>query len=337
VFLLCFTSFAIVLSLGGGPRSTTLEVAIYQAVRFDFDLAKAVALSLIQITLCLGLALLFFSRRTDLGIQADQQASEGRPYQDPRQGRVIDSLILMAAALFLLSPFAAALVKTFGSKGWEIVRTEAFWVALRSSILISVSAGLLGTLLALGISQTIATLRHRRSRKWLGVLPEIVGMLTLMMPPITLGTGLFLLLRNFTDALSIGHFLVVVINAIFSLAFAIRVLAAPMQQQHARFDRLNQSLGITGFNRWRLVFWPTMKKPVCYALAIATTLSAGDMGVIALFGTDRLSTLPLLIYRLLGNYRLDQAAVVAVCLCVLCLGLFWLIENVARLSGRRHA
>jgi len=36
VFTLCFTSFAVVLALGGGPRATTLEVAIYQALRFDF-------------------------------------------------------------------------------------------------------------------------------------------------------------------------------------------------------------------------------------------------------------------------------------------------------------
>ncbi len=35
VFMLCFTSFSIVLSLGGGPKWSTLEVAIYQAMRFD--------------------------------------------------------------------------------------------------------------------------------------------------------------------------------------------------------------------------------------------------------------------------------------------------------------
>ncbi|MGI9319422.1 MAG: hypothetical protein ACR2QW_18990, partial [bacterium] len=102
------------------------------------------------------------------------------------------------------------------------------------------------------------------------------------------------------------------------------------QLQQNRFLHLSQSLGIRGWNQWQLITWPTLKKPICYALAVSTTLSAGDMGVIALFGTERLSTLPLLIYRLLGNYRLEQAAVVALCLCALCLLLFWSIE---RLSG----
>ena len=41
IFLLCFTSFAVVLALGGGPSAATLEVAIYESVRFDVDFARA--------------------------------------------------------------------------------------------------------------------------------------------------------------------------------------------------------------------------------------------------------------------------------------------------------
>ncbi|HED2642012.1 TPA: thiamine/thiamine pyrophosphate ABC transporter permease [Klebsiella michiganensis] len=39
IFMLCFASFATVLSLGGGPRATTIELAIYQALNFDYDAA----------------------------------------------------------------------------------------------------------------------------------------------------------------------------------------------------------------------------------------------------------------------------------------------------------
>jgi len=58
VFMLCLTSFAVVLTLGGGPRSTTLEVAIYQSLRFDFDPVRAVVLALLQLVLCALVALL---------------------------------------------------------------------------------------------------------------------------------------------------------------------------------------------------------------------------------------------------------------------------------------
>ena len=55
IFLLAFTSFPIVLLLGGGPAMQTLEVAIYSAVRLDFDLNAAVLLALVQIAICGGI------------------------------------------------------------------------------------------------------------------------------------------------------------------------------------------------------------------------------------------------------------------------------------------
>ena len=57
VFMLCITSFTLVLTLGGGPRATTLEVAIYQALRFDFDPARAVTLTVLQIVLTVAAVL----------------------------------------------------------------------------------------------------------------------------------------------------------------------------------------------------------------------------------------------------------------------------------------
>src|SRR5438552_11767625 len=52
IFLLCAASFAVVLTLGGGPSATTLEVGIYQALRFDYDPVRATVLALLQLMLC---------------------------------------------------------------------------------------------------------------------------------------------------------------------------------------------------------------------------------------------------------------------------------------------
>jgi len=57
IFMLCFTSFAVVMALGGGPKSTTIELAIYQAIKFDFDLQTGALLALWQICLCGTLAI----------------------------------------------------------------------------------------------------------------------------------------------------------------------------------------------------------------------------------------------------------------------------------------
>ncbi len=52
VFLICLTSFAVALTLGGGPRATTVELAIFQAIRFEFDLGRAALLAALQFALC---------------------------------------------------------------------------------------------------------------------------------------------------------------------------------------------------------------------------------------------------------------------------------------------
>jgi thiamine transport system permease protein len=56
----------------------------------------------------------------------------------------------------------------------------------------------------------------------------------------------------------------------------------------------------------------------------------GDLGVIALFADPDLQTLPLLLYRLMGAYRMDQAAGVAVVLVAQSLALFWIFDRGGR-------
>ena len=65
IFLICISSFSVALTLGGGPNSTTLEVAIYQALVFDFDFAKASSLASIQFLVCIILAIfvIFVSKK----------------------------------------------------------------------------------------------------------------------------------------------------------------------------------------------------------------------------------------------------------------------------------
>lgn len=339
VFLLCFTSFAIVLTLGGGPKSTTLEVAIYQAVRFDFDLSRAVALSLIQIGICLALALVFFSAGAPPPLRPEDYPGSNtcRPDRAAKLPRIIDITVIAAAALFLLTPLAAVLVKTLTPGGWSILGEPVLLRALRWSVLIAMCAGVLSCLLALAVCQLSIALR--RSRHFLlvrcAVVAEIIGLLTLLVPPIALGTGLFLFFRQVVahgDVLSLGPLMVIVLNALLTLPFGVRILSPALQAQRSRYDSLCASLGIEGWHQWRYVLWPTLRRPATYALAITTTLAAGDMGVIALFGSDDLSTLPLLMYRLIGSYRLAQAAVVAVVLCALCFTLFCFIEFIGRIG-----
>ena len=86
-----------------------------------------------------------------------------------------------------------------------------------------------------------------------------------------------------------------------------------------RTERLAASLGLHGVSRLRLIDWPGLRKPFFTALSFAMALSLGDLGAVALFGSDSLMTLPWLVYSKLGSYRTNDADGYALILGLLCL------------------
>jgi thiamine transport system permease protein len=59
-------------------------------------------------------------------------------------------------------------------------------------------------------------------------------------------------------------------------------------------------------------------------------LSLGDLGVIALSGSDSVQTLPYLLLPRLGSYRTDDAAGLALLLGLLCLVLVYLADRLGK-------
>ena len=152
-------------------------------------------------------------------------------------------------------------------------------------------------------------------------------MMILAIPTIVLAVGLFLWLQDID--FSAGHLFVVVsvCNALAALPFVIKILNTPMNQSMQYYEKLCLSLKITGWQRFRLIEYPLLKAPLKYALALATTLSLGDFTAIALFGSPDFTSLPHLLYQQIGQYRSQEAAVTALILLGLCLGLFMFIEG----------
>ena len=150
------------------------------------------------------------------------------------------------------------------------------------------------------------------------------------MPPIVIGAGWFILLRGVTDVFALAPVMVVAVNAAMALPFAIRVLRPAWDAAAERHDRLCAQLGIAGLDRWRLIDWPSARRPLATALAFAMALSLGDLGVIALFGSDAVKTLPYLLYERMGSYRTADAAGLALLLGVLCFALMSLSDRLGR-------
>ncbi|TPW30730.1 thiamine/thiamine pyrophosphate ABC transporter permease [Pararhizobium mangrovi] len=325
VFMLCATSFTIVLLIGGGPGATTIEVAIYQALRFDFDPPRAVVLGLFQIVLT-GLVLVALKC---LGGRAEHGGTSGRAVRrqepDTALARTADGTAIALGAAFLLAPMAAIAVDGLRADLLRLLGEGAVWRAIGTSLAIAFVAGCLGVLLALVLAAARhaalpLAMRHASARAFCASTGA-ASSLILLVPPIVLGAGWFVALHGVTDVFALAPVVVVIINAMMALPFVVRVVEPALASHRARTGRLALSLGISGWRRMRLVDWPGLRRPLFVALAFAMALSLGDLGAIALFGGQGTTTLPYLLLQRMGSYRTADASGLALLLAIVCLAL----------------
>lgn len=329
VFMLCLTSFAVVLTLGGGPRSTTLEVAIYQSLRFDFNPARAVVLALLQLGLCVLVASLTVKMQRLPEVEI-AEAPSVRP--SPGFVKWLDFSLITAATLYVGLPLLSMLTGALGGPLLKVITDAAMWRALVNSLLIGSSAAAISVVGGWFLLRYSAELADK-GRPQAARLIDLAGSIVYVVPPLVIGTGLFVLLSAHVNVFGWVYPIVVAINALMGLPFVIRCLGPAMRRNHSRYHRLCSSLALRGWNRFRYLEWPLLRQPLGLALALVTVLAMGDLGVIALFGSTQTSTLSLLIYQQLGAYLIPQATVTALLLLLLCLGVFVLLERIVGGSG----
>ncbi|PUB14851.1 thiamine/thiamine pyrophosphate ABC transporter permease ThiP [Yoonia sediminilitoris] len=315
IFLICLTSFAVALTLGGGPRATTVELAIYQALRFDFDLGRAALLAGIQFLLCACAALVVWRLST-----ADMlSGGMDRRVQRWDSGAAwLDMLVISAAAIFLSLPLAMIVFR--GLPGLVDLPVSVWWAAARS-----ISVALVSALLCSGMAVALAL--------WGGRFVAVVGVLPLAASGLVIGTGAFLLIYPVMNPAKAALVVTALVNATLALPFALRALEPGIDTAKRDFDRLAASLGFGPWRFARMIILPRVRRPLGFGAGLAAALSMGDLGVIALFAGDAQETLPLAMYRLMGAYQMQSAAGAGLLLLGLSLSLFWIFDK----GGRAHA
>lgn len=314
VFLICLTSFAVALTLGGGPRATTVELAIYQALRFDFDLGRAGLLATIQFGICAGAALLAWHLGTadTLGVGLDRRVQRW-------DGSVLrDGIYITLAALFLIVPLGMVVWR--GLPGLYDLPPD-IWRAAWRSICVATGSAALCMILTLAL-----TLRGGR-------VVAVIGVLPLAASSLVIGTGLFLIIYPFANPAKLALGVTAITNATLALPFALRTVGPAAAKIEADFGRLGASLGLSATVWVTRIMLPRLRRPIGFAAGLAAALSMGDLGVITLFAGDAQETLPLAMYRLMGAYKMETAAGVALLLLMLSLGLFWICDQ----GGRGNA
>lgn len=304
IFLLAFTSFPIVLMLGGGPANQTLEVAIYAAVRQDFDLVGAVYLATTQIAVC---SLVILAASALAPVPTSFGASTAPRWRDAGSAPLLQVAVLALCVIGFVLPLLSVLIEGFADIA-RVAARPAFWWATLSSLLIGSASALLTLALAL-------TLALGRGATGSGAMRTMLGMPAfayLAVPAVVLSLGFFLLVRQLGLAPAVAApFVVVIANSLLALPFAMATLGPPLEAIAKTRGKLIRSLGLSGWRQFALVEYPLLGRDIGVMLALAFCFSLGDLGVIALFGTQDFQTLPLMMFRALGSYRGNDAAAIA--------------------------
>jgi thiamine transport system permease protein len=314
VFLICLMSFAVALTLGGGPKATTVELAIYQALRFDFDLGRAALLALVQFGICAVAATIAW------GITSPEVSGAGfdRAVQRWDGGVKRDVLSISLAALFLILPLGMIVLR--GSSALLSLQPDIWQAALRS-VIVALCSSALCTVMALALA-----LRAGR-------LVAVAGVLPLAASSLVLGTGLFLIVYPYISPAKLALPMTMLVNAVLALPFVLRAIAPAVTKIESDFGRLGASLAMSkGTWLWRIVL-PRLRGPIGFGAGIAAALSMGDLGVIALFAGDAQETLPLAMYRLMGAYKMEAASGAALLLLIMSFTLFWICDRGGRVNA----
>lgn len=325
IFLVCLSSFTVVLMMGGGPAATTLELAIYQSFRMEFDLGHAAGLAGLQMGLSLLVALgsLALISPTAFGAGAGRLAER---WDTPGiGGAVADLTALVSCALFLALPLLAVLMMGLPH---ILGLGQAVWWAAGRSVLVALAATVLALTLSLAIGMMVTGLPRRAAR-----LTDGAAMLALTASPLVLGTGLFLILRPVLDPVAFALPIAALVNAVMAMPFCLRILLPDLATIRADYGRLAASLDLTGLSALRLLILPRLCRPLAFAGGLSAALAAGDLGAVALFADPQRPTLPMQVYALAGSYRNDAAAGAS----ILLMGVSFLMFRLIDILGHRDA
>lgn len=233
-------------------------------------------------------------------------------------------MAITGAALFLLLPLSAVVLR--GVPGLTDL-PPGVWAAAGRSIVVALTSTVVTVIAALVLALAVA--RAAKGSR----LMEAAAMLPLATSGLVLGTGLFLIVQPVISPTRLALPVTIAVNAALTLPFVYRLLLPEARTLMADYGRLAASLGLSGVAALRWLVLPRLARPLGFGAGLSAALSMGDLGVIALFAGEAAPTLPLLVQRLMGAFRMEAAAGAALVLVTLSFALFWLFDW----GGRRFA
>ena len=338
VFLFSFTSFGIVLILGG-PGYSTLETEIYDQAVQIFDLRAAAVLSLVQLV-CVVLAVAATTRfETRLAVRGQLRAEQDvlrRP--STLSAKALIAASLGGLALFLGLPLAALVERSlavdsghgFGAYRALTRPTASLlatpWEAILNSLVYATEATAIAVTVGGLAAFAIARSRQARTRLLDGLLILPLGASAVM-----LGFGFVIAFDRSPIDFRSAPWIVPVAQALVATPFVVRIVVPTLRAIDERQREAAAMLGAPPARVWREVHLPIALRALAVAAGFAFAISLGEFGATVFLARPDRPTLPVAIFRFLsrpGELNAAEADALAVVLMVLTAVSVFLVERI---------
>jgi thiamine transport system permease protein len=312
VFLFTFTSFGVVLILGG-VRNRTIEVEIYDQTARFLRLDVAAGLAVLQLVFVV-VVLAWFARtqeRRAVALRPAAAAANARPIVGWR-ARLFVAANFVVMGLLLALPLVVLVLRSvrppgggWGTDFYEALSTtrrgSTAFVAPVDAIANSLVFALAATVLAvvLGGMAAWAIASGRRVRSWRYV--DVALMVPLGTSAVTVGFGFLIALDEPPLDLRDSLWLIPIAHAVVALPFVVRLLVPALRAIDPRLREAAAVLGAPPRRAWREVDLPIVGRALAAAAGFAFAVSLGEFGATVFLAQVDRPTLPVAIFRFLGR------------------------------------
>ncbi|HEB29432.1 MAG TPA: iron ABC transporter permease [Spirochaetes bacterium] len=345
IFIFSFTSFAVILVLGGGPKFSTIEVTIYRLTKVSLDLKAGSALAIVESVLSICFMYIYIKLQQKVSF-----ASEIKHQYEMKKlsslfgtpGGILALLYLIATFLIIIAPMLAAAGRSFvGRSDWTGgssltlewykriftgARAGSISIAYLAVIKNSLFFGFTTVLFSLPLGTIIAYITTRKNFKGRVVL-ETAAMLPIGISSIILGLGYIKAYQTLPIDITGRWYAIAFAHTVIAYPFVIRSVSAVFRKIDPGLIKAAVSLGATPWKAFWRVELPMIKSGIIAGATFAFAISIGEINATLMLYNPNLTTLPVAIYRLISSYNFFGACALSTILMLICFLIFLLIDK----------
>ena len=337
-FAFCFTSFGVVLVLGG-PQFATLEVAVYELTAKLLRLELAAALAIVQMVFTYLFLLVYARFQQNLATPVSMVPQDATARRPRRTGDVVFVAAMVALLLVVLSPLWALVERaldtgsgysfTYFTSLFSDQRGDYFYLPLPNIIGNSLRFAAMTTVIALTVGAAAAYFISRPGRRGASVGDALL-MMPLGVSAVIMGFGYLVAFNHDPIDLRATSIILVIAHSLVAYPFVIRSVLPAMRGMPQQLREAASVMGASPVRAFLHVELPILTPALVVGATFAFAVSMGEFGASLLLVRPESTTMPIAIYRMIsqpGAVNLGRALAMSTVLMLVVALVFAAIER----------